>query len=52
MNWRFYKDQKGKWRWRAISTDNKLIVGASTQGYARRIDCLNNALLFGYQPPL
>jgi uncharacterized protein YegP (UPF0339 family) len=40
--WDFYRDEKGYWRWRRRAS-NGLIVGASCQGYVRRIDCVRNA---------
>ena len=35
---------KREWRWR-ITHKNTNIVGASTEGYRRRIDCLRNLKL-------
>ena len=32
-----------KWRWRRLAANNR-IVGASSQGYSTRKDCLNNAV--------
>jgi uncharacterized protein YegP (UPF0339 family) len=45
--WEFYKDAQGKWRWRRIASNGK-IVGASTEGYSNRQDCVNNAKRNGY----
>lgn len=36
-----YKDAKGEWRWRKVSTNGK-IVGASTEGYKNKKDCEDN----------
>ena len=35
------KDKQGKWRW-SLKADNGRIIGASTQGYRRRSDCVRN----------
>jgi uncharacterized protein YegP (UPF0339 family) len=49
MELTFYKDNGGKWRWRVIA-DNGKIVGASSQGFASKqmagenADLLNDAL--------
>jgi len=37
-----YRDKKRKYRWR-IRADNGRIIGASSQGYARRKYCAINA---------
>lgn len=47
-----YQDRRGKWRWRLVSENNR-IVAASTQGYVNHTDCVDNArlvmeLLFKY----
>jgi uncharacterized protein YegP (UPF0339 family) len=42
-----YKDGSGKWRWRATAANGN-IVGASSQGYVNKSDCVANAKLFGY----
>ena len=51
MIWKFYKDKRGKWRWRVYmeADKRKRIVGASTQGYENQLDCFVNAQLFGYR---
>lgn len=46
--WEFYKDADGKWRWRRVAA-NGLIVGASSQGYVNKKDCLDNAIRNGYK---
>jgi len=35
-----------KWRWRVTATNGR-IIGASSQGYKNRIDCVENAMLLG-----
>ena len=35
MELTFYKDKRGKYRWRVVA-DNGKIVGASSQGFASR----------------
>ena len=37
----YYRDKRNKWRWRLSSANGK-IVGASTQGYSRRGDAVEN----------
>ncbi len=46
--WEFYKDTNEKWRWRRTASNGE-IVGASTQGYVNKSDCIDNASLPGYQ---
>ena len=46
--WEFYKDNKGEWRWRTIAANGK-IVGASSEGYKNKSDCIANATRFGYK---
>ena len=45
--WEFYQDAAGKWRWRRTARNGE-IVGASTEGYSRRIDCEDNARRNGW----
>jgi uncharacterized protein YegP (UPF0339 family) len=45
--WEFYKDTKGEWRWRRISSNGN-IVGSSSQGYVNKEDCIANAKRNGY----
>lgn len=45
--WEFYKDDKGEWRWRRISPNGN-IIGASSQGYVNKSDCIDNAKRNGY----
>ena len=42
-----YKDNAGKWRWRAVARNGKIVAG-STQGYVNKQDCINNAKMLGY----
>lgn len=37
-----YKDKAGKWRWRKIAPNGR-IVAASCQGYVNKSDCSSNA---------
>lgn len=46
--WQFYKDNSSKWRWRRIAS-NGMIVGASSQGYVNKLDCIENAKRHGYR---
>ncbi|EMZ7034343.1 DUF1508 domain-containing protein [Salmonella enterica] len=45
--WEFYTDGQGEWRWRRIASNGR-IVGASSQGYVNRADCVDNARRNGY----
>ena len=40
--WELYLDKAGKWRWRRTARSGQ-IVGASTEGYVNRTDCIANA---------
>ncbi len=46
--WEFYKDNAGEFRWRRTAPNGQ-IVGASTEGYKKKADCLENAKRNGYQ---
>ena len=46
--WEFYKDHKLEWRWRRKSA-NIRIVGAATEGYKNKKDCMENARRNGYK---
>lgn len=46
--WDFYLDNWGEWRWRRAAGNGK-IVGASTQGYKNKEDCINNAQRNGFR---
>ena len=45
--WEFYQDPQKQWRWRRTSPNGN-IVGASSQGYANKSDCIANAQRNGY----
>ncbi|PWD70110.1 MULTISPECIES: YegP family protein [Enterobacterales] len=45
--WEIYKDNAGEWRWRRTASNGN-IVGAATQGYVNRVDCVANAKRNGY----
>ena len=40
----YYKDKKGKYRWRAVA-DNGKIVGASSQGFASKERAADNLMI-------
>jgi uncharacterized protein YegP (UPF0339 family) len=46
--WEFYQDSQSKWRWRRTSPNGN-IVGASTEGYVNKSDCIDNAKRNGYR---
>ena len=46
--WHFYQDNKGEWRWNTKSKNGREI-GASTEGYKNKADCIKNAKKFGYK---
>jgi len=46
--WKFYTDPSGDWRWRRIASNGR-IVGASTEGYRNKADCIANARRNGYR---
>jgi len=48
--WEFYKDARGENRWRATAPNGK-IVGASSEGYKSKPDCVKNAERMGYKKP-
>lgn len=45
--WDIYKDTSGYWRWTRTAPNGR-IVGASTEGYVNRADCVANAVRNGY----
>lgn len=45
--WEFYQDGQQQWRWRRTASNGR-IVGASSQGYANKSDCVENARRNGY----
>ena len=46
--WEFYADKAGEWRWRRTARNGE-IVGASTEGYVNKSDCVENAQRNCYQ---
>jgi len=38
-----FTDRAGEWRWTRVCKDNDKIVGASTEGYVNKQDCIDNA---------
>ncbi|MBO6524173.1 MAG: DUF1508 domain-containing protein [Balneolaceae bacterium] len=45
--WEIYQDNAGEWRWRRIASNGR-IVGASSEGYSSRANCVANAQRNGY----
>ncbi|WKB82749.1 DUF1508 domain-containing protein [Cellulophaga lytica] len=46
--WEFYQDISKEWRWRRTASNGR-IVGASSQGYINKSDCIGNARRHGYK---
>lgn len=46
--WEFYQDGKKNWHWRRTASNGR-IVGASTEGYVNKADCIANARRNGYK---
>jgi len=46
-SWDIYQDSRGEWRWTRRAANGE-IIGASTEGYKNRSDCVANARLHGY----
>lgn len=46
--WEIWKDAKGQYRWKHTAANGKRI-GASSEGYKRKIDCVANAKEHGYK---
>ena len=44
--WEIYKDAAGHWRWRRTASNGQ-IVGASSEGYVNKSDCIDNAKRHG-----
>ena len=40
--WTIYKDKASKWRWNCVATNGRT-VGAATEGYVNKSDCISNA---------
>lgn len=45
--WAVGKDTKKEWRWCRIAPNGR-VVGASTEGYKNKKDCVDNAKRHGY----
>lgn len=45
--WEFYQDKADEWRWRRTASNGK-VVGASSEGYKNKQDCIENAKRHGY----
>ncbi len=45
--WTFYKDNKNEWRWKRVASNGR-IVGAASEGYKNRLDCVENAKRNGF----
>lgn len=48
--WEFYEAKNGEWRWRRTASNGE-IVGAATEGYVAKADCVKNAERNGYVAP-
>lgn len=46
-NWTIYQQNNGDWRWTRTAPNGR-IVGASSEGYRNRADCVANARRNGY----
>jgi uncharacterized protein YegP (UPF0339 family) len=46
--WTIYQDKSGAWRWRRTAPNGQ-IVGASSEGYSTRANCVANAQRNGYK---
>ena len=46
--WDIFKDKKNEWRWKRTASNGR-IVGAATEGYKNRIDCVANARRNGFE---
>jgi uncharacterized protein YegP (UPF0339 family) len=40
--WTIYKDASAEWRWRRTAPNGN-VVGASTEGYKNKSECISNA---------
>ncbi|WP_298851604.1 DUF1508 domain-containing protein [uncultured Ruegeria sp.] len=40
--WEIYRDNASNWRWRRTASNGR-IVGASSEGYMNKSDCISNA---------
>ena len=41
--WEIYRNNSGEWEWTRKAAGNYEIVGASTEGYVNKADCITNA---------
>lgn len=48
LKWEFYQDSSNEWRWRAISSNGR-IVAASSEGFSSKQNAINNARFSGYK---
>lgn len=46
-SWEFYKDKADEWRWRHKAVNGN-IIGASSEGYANKVDAVQNAERHGH----
>jgi len=46
--WTIYQDNRREWRWRRTAPNGQ-IVGASSEGYTTRTNCVANARRNGYR---
>ena len=46
--WKFYKDAENQWRWQRTAPNGN-IIGASTEGYKNKTDCVGNARRNGWK---
>ncbi len=46
--WEIYKDSIDEWRWRRTAQNGR-IVGAATEGYKNKSDCIDNAERNGFK---
>lgn len=45
--WEFYEDSAKEWRWRHTAANGN-IIGAASEGYTKKPDCVANAERHGY----
>jgi uncharacterized protein YegP (UPF0339 family) len=46
--WEIYKDAEKQWRWRRTAPNGN-IIGAATEGYTNKADCVGNAHRNGWK---
>jgi uncharacterized protein YegP (UPF0339 family) len=49
INWEFYQDNAGEYRWRAFHSQNGVQIGRSSEGFASEDSAMRNAGLLGYE---